>query len=77
MEKSEAGEPVLYSMVKTNQMHVGGSRVVFSEISHVIDLGRIGVEFENGQVMQSNDGVKQSKDQVKSDLGVRCMSGFF
>ena len=60
-------------------MHVGGTRhsVVFSETNHVIDLGSIGVEFQNGTVIQSNDGVKQSKDQVKSDLGVRCMSGFF
>jgi hypothetical protein len=64
-------------MVKTNQVHVGGSRVVFSEGRHVIDLGSIGVEFQSGQVKQSNTGVKQSKGQVKSHLGVMSMSGIF
>jgi hypothetical protein len=58
-------------------MHVGGSRVVFSESSRVIDLGSIGVEFQSGQVKQSNTEVKQSKEQVKIHLGVMCMSGIF
>ena len=65
----------------TPDMHVGGSRVVCSERSRVIDLGIIGVEFQEefqvGQVKQSNTGVKQSKGQVKSHLGVIRMSGIF
>ncbi len=61
----------------TTDIQVGGSRVVFSESSRVIDLGRIGVQFQNGQVMQSNAGVKQSKDQVKIDLGVIRVPGIF
>ena len=52
-----------------------------SESSRVIDLGIIGVEFQEefqvGQVKQSNTGVKQSKGQVKSHQGVMCMSGIF
>ena len=58
-------------------MHVGGSRVVFSENIRVMNLGIIGVEFQSGQVIQSNTGVKQSKEQVKSHLGVMRMSGIF
>ena len=64
-------------MVTTNQVHVGGSRVVFSESSRVIDLGSIGVEFQSGQVIQSNTGVKQSKEQVKNHLVVMRLSGLF
>ena len=58
-------------------MYVGGSRVVFSENIRVMNLGSIGVEFQSVQVNQSNTGVKQSKGQVKSHLGVMSMSGIF
>ena len=64
-------------MVKTNQVHVGGSRVVFSESIRVIDLGNIVVEFQSVQVIQSNTGVKQSKEQVKNHLVVMRLSGNF
>ncbi len=56
---------------------MGGSRVVFSESIRVIDLGNIVVEFQSGQVIQSNTGVKQSKEQLKSHLVVMCLSGLF
>ena len=56
---------------------MGGSRVVFSESIRVIDLGNIVVEFQSGQVIQSNTGVKQSKEQVKNHLVVMRLSGLF
>ena len=61
----------------TPDMHVCGSRVVFSESIRVIDLGNIVVEFQSVQVIQSNTGVKQSKEQVKNHLVVMRLSGLF